>query len=896
MGKRNRNHWFRSVLFLQGLMLAVSSGTICAYAEGEVPSFQEYEVEAEDGIITLSDRQYYHVTEFHAGQDYLIVVNGHALGTVNSAFFHTSARMGGDQNSVSLSTGAYSLTASDQGLQLSESRRPKEGSPTGDSDVPEENRPAPPPRGGGWKYENEHLVYISNETTYYLSYTEPVLFSGKGLTAASVPEEKTSDESSESLNKTAGEIFESAEAGLDEESVIASEHVDETKRDDIEQSDPSYTLSDMEEETVLSPSEETAKEEGGQKELQMDPEGETLDSDSSTEQREPDDPEREALALQESFLSAPFGFGCTTDINEAAVTAIYTDGEYLNSCITSFAEPFDYYLIGTEHSVRKPSITCKEGLESLEIQWHISDDAEAYSAEAAQEKLQAIETPGVYPLTCTVSGKIQDVYYREVSSAVNYIVTKGVLENSILTFSDVHMEFEGIGKAIDEIMEKTDGRIPSLVVCTGDWANGHGITYEYTKDTILSMIRGQLCGLDTVYVAGNHEVGAAASEATIESDLGADETFMKGYGMIFDSESAGVESHGKNSRYAEKVAVYGINYDAMAHQGEYSYAHIVEDVKAFLENTAKRDSKTLAVISTHAGIHVVNDGERDWTGGAAYNITDSYLLTEAINEAAKKYNLDVLFLFGHDHSHGEAEFIQQRDEIIRSPISYREQQYKEETLCFTYGHAGYMTSSIGVGRQHYSLITWDENTLTRNLKQIRHSEEAVTVIERLSKEPQYSAVSGDGSVYKKGSGKNLSFEVKRNGYDLSYDLFSKAEVDGKQLAETDYQIKEGGLILDLGPAFLETLSAGKHTTTLFFDDNGSISLTFTVRPKTPVPTPYGPSEESSSSALVVPVSNPSVLCSVSPDTSDSFRLMHWMRLEVIGILGALASIWFLRKS
>ena len=60
--------------------------------------------------------------------------------------------------------------------------------------------------------------------------------------------------------------------------------------------------------------------------------------------------------------------------------------------------------------------------------------------------------------------------------------------------------------------------------------------------------------------------------------------------------------------------------------------------------------------------------------------------------------------------------------------------------------------------------------------------------------------------------------------------FKKVLVDGKELKDTDYDIKSGSTILTLKPSFLDTLSAGKHKIRFEFN-TGSVEAYFTVKDK-----------------------------------------------------------------
>ena len=74
----------------------------------------------------------------------------------------------------------------------------------------------------------------------------------------------------------------------------------------------------------------------------------------------------------------------------------------------------------------------------------------------------------------------------------------------------------------------------------------------------------------------------------------------------------------------------------------------------------------------------------------------------------------------------------------------------------------------------------------------------------------------------------MSFRIKRSGNDeKTYRKFTGIQVDGKTVDKNDYEAKEGSVIIDLKPTYLETLSVGEHTLNVAFED-GNVETTFTI--------------------------------------------------------------------
>lgn len=93
----------------------------------------------------------------------------------------------------------------------------------------------------------------------------------------------------------------------------------------------------------------------------------------------------------------------------------------------------------------------------------------------------------------------------------------------------------------------------------------------------------------------------------------------------------------------------------------------------------------------------------------------------------------------------------------------------------------------------------------------------------IAKLPKF--VSGANQEWTKGSKDGLTFKI-----DTDIKEFKKVLVDGKELKDTDYDIKSGSTILTLKPSFLDTLSAGKHKIRFEFN-TGSVEVYFTVKDK-----------------------------------------------------------------
>ena len=380
-----------------------------------------------------------------------------------------------------------------------------------------------------------------------------------------------------------------------------------------------------------------------------------------------------------------------------------------------------------------------------------------YTSEFVAEALQAKEV-GVYVVNCVVgfTGEDGKLGNYNTSWDANFIVCKGVQENSVLTFSDVHQTWGNLGVAINDAITLRGGMIPALIICTGDWKNGghymgyNDVLIETATTTLINRLSAQIGQIDTVWVSGNHDNGYAAGfhTANLDADLGLDmenyeniEERMSGTGIIYNSnyDSDSVDSSAAN----DGLYVIGINYedtcaftnsltvtDTDGNVGKGSGAVDYGDGTEAGDSVYKHLDKALAtiaadyngelvIISTHLGIHTLGvdsssaaSGASAWAGGNEYNGNNSAAIVHLLNDYVDAYGMNIMWLFGHDHSKGEGEFIKLPGETITSTVNYADKTTEDIVLKFTYGHAGYITDGIG-GKERYSYITWDDDQIVR---------------------------------------------------------------------------------------------------------------------------------------------------------------------------------------
>lgn len=92
--------------------------------------------------------------------------------------------------------------------------------------------------------------------------------------------------------------------------------------------------------------------------------------------------------------------------------------------------------------------------------------------------------------------------------------------------------------------------------------------------------------------------------------------------------------------------------------------------------------------------------------------------------------------------------------------------------------------------------------------------------------PLYAATKGDGQVYEIGGGVGLAFR-----FSGPLDEFTRLLVDGSEVSSENYAATRGSTVIELRPAYLDTLAAGGHTLTAVWKDGTATDASFTVEGK-----------------------------------------------------------------
>lgn len=130
---------------------------------------------------------------------------------------------------------------------------------------------------------------------------------------------------------------------------------------------------------------------------------------------------------------------------------------------------------------------------------------------------------------------------------------------------------------------------------------------------------------------------------------------------------------------------------------------------------------------------------------------------------------------------------------------------------------------------------------------------------------EYRNTEGDGSSWEKGSTDSLAFVFKRNiNSETTFSHFTGIQVDGKTVEASNYTAISGSVEITLKPAFLESLSVGKHSLTTLFDDADAVTVSFSVTEKAAAPADNNEKKDNQTTSTN------------APNTGDNNNIRIWM--------------------
>lgn len=136
-------------------------------------------------------------------------------------------------------------------------------------------------------------------------------------------------------------------------------------------------------------------------------------------------------------------------------------------------------------------------------------------------------------------------------------------------------------------------------------------------------------------------------------------------------------------------------------------------------------------------------------------------------------------------------------------------------------------------------------------------------------------IAGANGSWQKGGTDGLSFTSN-----AAFADFIKVQVDGKDLDASNYTVKEGSTIVTLNAAYLETLSAGKHTLSVV-SANGTATTEFTITAAQTGGDQTGDNQTDGATS--------------SPQTGDNSNMLLWVTLLFASGAGLFGATVYSRK-
>ena len=288
-------------------------------------------------------------------------------------------------------------------------------------------------------------------------------------------------------------------------------------------------------------------------------------------------------------------------------------------------------------------------------------------------------TAGEFSATCTVTvGEGEAVTYDSAST--------------IITMSDYQGENKATVAETIITAVKNAGVTPELALIGGDYTDGSvGADGDDQSQANLKTELGNLTGILTTAwenlpyyaIQGNHDYSGFLTDETLTATGAYEKDGYIVYLINEDSFPWWQGNYGSGSTTAEDKATVTATANALS---------------TYLEGLIAADETRPMIIMSHVPMHwSLRSTAANWY----YDNIYANILFEAVNEAAK--DLDILFLFGHNHSTPAVSGTEYDDEI-GGALAYVAKgesmkvpngtdgtsNYTTETLNFTYMNAGYI--------------------------------------------------------------------------------------------------------------------------------------------------------------------------------------------------------------
>ena len=246
------------------------------------------------------------------------------------------------------------------------------------------------------------------------------------------------------------------------------------------------------------------------------------------------------------------------------------------------------------------------------------------------------------------------------------------------------------------ILDAAVSGINGFIMC-GDYTNDARLyDYQLSPDESISEIRGivrekapDVSEDSMIFIQGNHD---AMTDEISSSGLHEFDDYLV---YVLNTQNDFPWKQGKTAGALSKVKASS------------------EALRACLTELADRGETRPVIIAGHVPLHfTARTSSRHTTGDNMY----SSLIFDVVNEAGK--DLDIIYLFGHNHSKGwdcymgGSSVMRKAGDSVLIPelneTSVTTDKYTEETLTFTYMNAGYTGYYMNCGPEELNKGTWKE--------------------------------------------------------------------------------------------------------------------------------------------------------------------------------------------